>query len=155
MSKVFYYDNIEGLEISYDNLLKDLSDENNYSIVLTYLPETKKLNYEFVPLSKLDTMSDETTVLGGLENNAKLDLNLFPNPVSDQITIQLNEKNHDIIKIEIFSSVGKKLLEASIAGGNDSFSLNLSSLDNGLHYIYISNKNKAQIEKIIVNNPTF
>ena len=30
MSKVFYYDNIEGLEISYDNLLKDLSDENNY-----------------------------------------------------------------------------------------------------------------------------
>ena len=122
---------------------------------MTYLPETKKLNYEFVPLSELDTMSDETTVLGGLENNAKLDLNLFPNPVSDQITIQLNEKNHDIIKIEIFSSVGKRLLETSIAGGNDSFSLNLSSLDNDLHYIYISNKNKAQIEKIIVNNPTF
>ena len=122
---------------------------------MTYLPETKKLNYEFVPLSELDTMSDETTVLGGLENNAKLDLNLFPNPVSDQITIQLNEKNHDIIKIEIFSSVGKRLLETSIARGNDSFSLNLSSLDNGLHYIYISNKNKAQIEKIIVNNPTF
>jgi hypothetical protein len=122
---------------------------------LTYLPETKKLNYEFVPLSELDTMSDETTVLGGLENNAKLDLNLFPNPVSDQITIQLNEKNHDIIKIEIFSSVGKRLLETSIAGGNDSFSLNLSSLDSDLHYIYISNKNKAQIEKIIVNNPTF
>ena len=132
-----------------------LSDENNYSIVLTYLPETKKLNYEFVPLSELDTISDETTVLGGLENNARLDLNLFPNPVSDQITIQLNEKNHDIIKIEIFSSVGKKLLEASIAGDNDSFSLNLSSLDNGLYYIHISNKNKAQIEKIIVNNSTF
>ena len=36
-----------------------LSDENNYSIVLTYLPETKKLNYEFVPLSELDTISDE------------------------------------------------------------------------------------------------
>ncbi|MDB4315311.1 T9SS type A sorting domain-containing protein [Cyclobacteriaceae bacterium] len=122
---------------------------------MTYLPETKKLNYEFVPLSELDTISDETTVLGGLENNARLDLNLFPNPVSDQITIQLNEKNHDIIKIEIFSSVGKKLLEASIAGGNDSFSLNLSSLDNSLYYSYISNKNKAQIEKIIVNNPTF
>jgi len=46
-------------------------------------------------------------------------------------------------------------LEASIAGGNDSFSLNLSSLDNGLYYIHIRNKNKAQIEKIIVNNPTF
>ena len=76
-------------------------------------------------------------------------------PVSDQITIQLNEKNHDIIKIEIFSSVGKKLLEASIAGGNDSFSLNLSSLDNGLYYIHTSNKNKAQIEKIIVNNLSF
>jgi len=132
-----------------------LSDENNYSIVLTYLPETKRLNYEFFPLSELDTISDETTVLGGLENNARLDLNLFPNPVSDQITIQLNEKNHDIIKIEIFSSVGKKLLEASIAGDNDSFSLNLSSQDNGLYYIHISNKNKAQIEKIIVNNSTF
>ena len=132
-----------------------LSDENNYSIVLTYLPETKRLNYEFFPLSELDTISDETTVLGGLENYARLDLNLFPNPVSDQITIQLNEKNHDIIKIEIFSSVGKKLLEASIAGDNDSFSLNLSSQDNGLYYIHISNKNKAQIEKIIVNNSTF
>ena len=40
-----------------------------------------------------------------------------------------------------------------IAGGNDSFSLNLSSLDNGLYHIHTSNKNKAQIEKIIVNNP--
>ena len=30
MSKVFYYDNIEGFEISYDNLFKDLSVENNY-----------------------------------------------------------------------------------------------------------------------------
>jgi len=30
MSKVFYYDNIEGFEISYDNLFKDLSEENNY-----------------------------------------------------------------------------------------------------------------------------
>ena len=145
----------DSIQVIASGMIDYLSDENNYSIVLTYLPETKKLNYEFVPLSELDTMSDETTVLGGLENNAKLDLNLFPNPVSDQITIQLNEKNHDIIKIEIFSSVGKRLLETSIAGGNDSFSLNLSSLDNGLHYIYISNKNKAQIEKIIVNNPTF
>ena len=60
-----------------------LSDKNNYSIVLIYLPETKKLNYEFVPLSELDTISDETTVLGGLDNNARLDLNLFPNLVSD------------------------------------------------------------------------
>ena len=145
----------DSIQVIASGMIDYLSDENNYSIVLTYLPETKKLNYEFVPLSELDTMSDETTVLGGLENNAKLDLNLFPNPVSDQITIQLNEKNHDIIKIEIFSSVGKKLLEASIAGGNDSFSLNLSSLDNSLYYSYISNKNKAQIEKIIVNNPTF
>ncbi|MGY8793469.1 MAG: hypothetical protein ACKVI9_07365 [Gammaproteobacteria bacterium] len=42
-----------------------------------------------------------------------------------------------------------------IAGGNDSFSLNLSSLDNGLYYIHTSNKNKAQIEKIIVNNLSF
>ena len=42
-----------------------------------------------------------------------------------------------------------------IPGGNDSFSLNLSSLDNGLYYIHTSNKNKAQIEKIIVNNPSF
>ena len=42
-----------------------------------------------------------------------------------------------------------------IAGGNDSFSLNLSSLDHGLYYIHTSNKNKAQIEKIIVNNPSF
>lgn len=39
--------------------------------------------------------------------------------------------------------------------GNDSFSLNLSSLDNGLYHIHISNKNKARIEKIIVNNPSF
>ena len=30
MSKIFYYDKIEGLEISYDNLFEDLSAENNY-----------------------------------------------------------------------------------------------------------------------------
>ena len=42
-----------------------------------------------------------------------------------------------------------------IAGGNDSFSLNLSSLDNDLYHIHTINKNKAQIEEIIVHNPSF
>lgn len=47
-------------------MVDHLSDENNYSVILTYLPETKKVNYEFVPLDELDTMPDETTVIEAL-----------------------------------------------------------------------------------------
>ena len=82
----------------------------------------------------------------------ELDFNrikLFPNPTKDNISIASSDK---IKKIEVFSQSGAKLISKEFFEGRkeNSYSMSLENLSNGLYFIKISNfKNQTYYGKII------
>lgn len=73
------------------------------------------------------------------------DLNLFPNPTSDQLTIQ--SKNASVDEITLFDVVGKEVIKQSIHAKE--CTINLNNLHNGLYFIRIKTENALFTYKIL------
>jgi hypothetical protein len=82
-------------------------------------------------------------------NSAKespsLFLRIFPNPAYDQVYIESNEP---LDKIEVMTTEGKVLF-AYNSGGKRSCTINVQSLNPGMHFIRITIQNRAFVRKII------
>lgn len=68
-------------------------------------------------------------------------IKVYPNPTSNQITIASNDV---IDKIELFSTLGKKVMEV-----RDTNTISLSSLDAGIYFIQMHAQNRSLSKKII------
>lgn len=84
-----------------------------------------------------------TTV--GIHENTIRDLKIYPNPVSNNITISM-EENYKTITFELYSMDGKKLLEKQI---NSSESVSMEGLSKGLYIYNITADGKKQSGKIV------
>jgi hypothetical protein len=125
-------------------------DSNNFVVVFTHIPQEHILNYEFVPLSEMDTIAESPVQPTGYINNFAIDFNIYPNPCSDKIMVRLNEPEHDDMKTEIFSPQGIKIFEADIPKNKNSLTINMASLHQGLYYIRIGNNYRSLTKKIIL-----
>ena len=84
-----------------------------------------------------------TTV--GIHENTIRDLKIYPNPVSNNMTISM-EENYKTITFELYSMDGKKLLEKQI---NSSESVSMEGLSKGLYIYNITADGKKQSGKIV------
>ena len=75
------------------------------------------------------------------------DVEIYPNPTSGLITIDLHKNKVD--KLEIFDVVGK--LQYSKVKVNNVTKLNLAKLNKGIYFIKLVNKDNSSVYKIIVN----
>ena len=83
------------------------------------------------------------TVTLGVQNNTKNDLNIYPNPVKDILNI---ESNKDFQSVEIFNSLGQKVLQSKQK------QINTSKLSAGVYMIQIKDsKNQVTSKKFIKN----
>ena len=125
-------------------------DSNNFVVVFTHIPQEHILNYEFVPLSEMDTLAESPIQPTSYIDNFTIDFSIYPNPCSDKIMVRLNEPEHDDMKTEIFSPQGIKIFEADIPKNKNSLTINMASLHQGLYYIRISNNYRSLTKKIIL-----
>ncbi len=84
------------------------------------------------------------------ENEFEGNISIYPNPISDNITLDLIGVKNGIYKIEIFDLLGKKILNKSIyVGGEAQEEIETEKLNKGVYYIIISNEKYSFSEKII------
>ena len=75
--------------------------------------------------------------------------NMYPNPASDKINLELNlPKDQESYQIQIIHLTGKVVEQVTLGGfGQERFSLDISTLSNGLYYLVLSD-NKGRIETL-------
>jgi hypothetical protein len=69
-----------------------------------------------------------------------LQIGIFPNPVTDQLTLQIQTPESIGIKIEIFDSLGRETpieVTQNLAGGNNELRINVSELESGVYHLRV------------------
>ncbi|MFN6943564.1 MAG: T9SS type A sorting domain-containing protein [Cytophagaceae bacterium] len=78
------------------------------------------------------------------------DFNVYPNPVSNELTIQFNKSNRDLISIEIVTVSGETLKQYKIPKNTkSSTTLDVSSLSPGTYLLKIVGNDGVVFKKII------
>jgi len=84
-----------------------------------------------------------TSALGLADNEQKAKFNLYPNPTSDNFTIEMDS---NIKSVEIYSLQGQKVLTSTTKN------INVSNLSKGIYLVQIEDENNAvATQKLIIN----
>lgn len=131
----------EKLVVNGNILIKD-----NNALILTSQNGTKfKITVD--DNGNLTATQAETTKLTHVENNVSVDI--FPNPVDNQLTVKINEQTVGSVDTEIYNMSGKMILMKKYS--SNSFQINLSNLKKGMYLLKIKDGegNLIKSEKII------
>jgi len=75
-----------------------------------------------------------------------LNFEMYPNPTTGDVNIKLINAASDIASVEVYDLLGKQS-EATVSIDKNAASINVSSLQNGLYFITVIDKNGASISK--------
>ena len=78
--------------------------------------------------------------------NGTIGLNAYPNPVINELTIDLAEGN-EILSYKLLDAIGRTVLIGNL--DNAQTTINTSSLANGVYYLTVTNRNEAKCIKIV------
>ena len=81
----------------------------------------------------------------GIDNKTKPDLTIYPNPVQDNIKINLTKT--DNYEINIFNSAGQKLIQKTIT--LDFATIDLTTLNDGIYFITVASKTERWTSKLL------
>lgn len=84
------------------------------------------------------------------ENMNNLLLQVYPNPSSELINVNLAELKDEKIKLELFNSAGEMVLQNEKNNSDGSFIENISAFPAGIYLLIISTENKSASKKIII-----
>ena len=114
-------------------VLRDLLRQN----ASLYPGYTAQMGYGILNFG--DTLSDAQ--LATAENNTKLGISIYPNPVSSEFTINTTEK---ISSVELYDALGRKIQNLSNKKTN-----NMEHLGKGVYFVKIKTDQNEYIEKLI------
>jgi hypothetical protein len=77
-------------------------------------------------------------------------MKVFPNPVSDVLTIQTGQTTAGTIKIEVSDVKGDIVLHENLAVTGNSVKLNVSGLSPGVYFMRITSGNETLVRKVII-----
>jgi hypothetical protein len=87
-------------------------------------------------------------------NSLTYDLNLYPNPVSDMVTITYSLQENTQVEIAIYDILGKKISElykGQRNSGITSFRCDMSQLSNGAYYILMKTRDGTVVKELLLN----
>jgi hypothetical protein len=101
----------------------------------------------------VDNLAFTGSVAGIDENNNINNLTLYPNPASENMTIEFNSVSSTTIKIELLDVTGKviKNVNANNVIGDYKYSMNTSDLAKGIYFLKISSDKSIETKKVIVD----
>ncbi|MGE0560758.1 MAG: YHYH protein [Flavobacteriales bacterium] len=111
--------------------------------------------YGNVIASKVTSVTESTTIYTSttdisLDEFNKLDINVFPNPASDLISIQIGNIVGYDYKIELFDLTGRLVKETKINKGQTIAYFDVETIYNGTYLVKISNGLNSETRKIII-----
>ncbi|NOG56327.1 MAG: PKD domain-containing protein [Bacteroidetes bacterium] len=91
-----------------------------------------------------------TTV--GVEENVTLEtLSIYPNPATNQISIDLRNSS-ERVEIQIVDISGKEVVSKHRTNSGSVETIDISKLNSGFYFMILNDGNKRRVEKIVVNN---
>ncbi|GAB3713935.1 M1 family aminopeptidase [Flavobacterium koreense] len=124
---------------TFETILENTTNNQEFIISVPF-PIT---NVVFDP--EKDIISKNNTVTLGNENfNLEKAIALYPNPVSNELHIQI-PSNISIEKVTIFNNLGQKVIE------NNTANFSVSQLSSGVHFVQIQTSEGTFHKKIIKN----
>ena len=105
----------------------------------------------------VNSVSEPTTIYTSTVSNELIDLNylninIFPNPSTDLIAIQIGQLSKINLNIELSNSEGKLIERKQISAGSTIAYFNTETLYNGIYLIKISHLNgESVIKKVVIN----
>ena len=138
----------------YHNLIDSLDLSHNYHLQvasLTFMPTLKRICVSELPLT-FTAHTDgspnsyfEVCSFTSIRNRSTNRYSIYPNPANDIVIIET--PGHNITEVLMYDVSGKILLKNIIVG--DKLEINLSSFDDGIYILKISNSEEIITRKIL------
>ncbi len=110
------------------------------------LPDSGHINYFRNPTGNSGDHCSQPSGIKG--NNEKNDISVFPNPVSDKLTIQ-GIKNHDVQTIQVYNSTGQLVFsDPNFSSGI----IDTKAFSDGIYLLKYSFGNEVIIKKFLVRH---
>lgn len=84
------------------------------------------------------------------EYTEDIELKVFPNPVSDQLTIEYSVAGTNDAQLIITDFTGKVMRQIEIPSDNDQFKLNVTQFTPGYYLVHLVNRNERMSQKFVV-----
>lgn len=85
----------------------------------------------------------------GVENiTSDFEVNIFPNPVQNTLTIQHNIPLNSPLNINIVDALGRTVKNSSFTLNDTTTSIDISDLDHGIYFVVLSNEEHSIVRKI-------
>lgn len=91
------------------------------------------------------------TGINDMDSNQSIEI--FPNPVSDYLTLQINTSMEEQIQYSVIDPLGRELYKTNkgvVSAGQKDYTIDLSALNPGIYYISIEVGSQETIKKIIL-----
>ena len=120
-------------------------------------PYVSRSNVSMVFMSNrsVNAVSEPTTVYTGSSSISarefdNLNINVFPNPASDLIAVQINNVVDEDMQVELLDISGKLIKYASINQGSTIAYFDTQTLYNGTYLVKISSASHSTMKKIVI-----
>lgn len=123
--------------------------EGNYYVCVTMVDAFNSCTDTFC-----DSIVTNITGIGIMENDvANFNLTVYPNPATNNVTIEYQLTQSSIINIEVFDIVGNKISSYAVSQttGKHQTIINLEQLSQGAYFIKLSSEN-GNSSKLIIKN---
>ncbi len=87
----------------------------------------------------------------GITNATQKTFDIFPNPASNKVRIQLDDLKAEDVSIELIDQKGQVLKRKQVGSGNDT-NLDLSNYENGAYFLRIENEGKQIATERFIKN---
>jgi hypothetical protein len=128
-------------------------ENNNVSKMIAFNTNSNTYVTGFVPENVSEIVCDNSIFAKnrygalGIEQEASSNFKLYPNPVSEVLSIE--SKTDEPTDIQIFNSLGV-LVFTQTSNASSEINLNLSSFPKGVYIVNLTTENQTKSEKIVV-----
>ncbi|MEN8928210.1 MAG: T9SS type A sorting domain-containing protein, partial [Flavobacteriales bacterium] len=94
-------------------------------------------------------------IVGLDELDALTGVSIFPNPMTNQATIELDLKKDAEVNVSVINAVGALVHQVaskqSVSQGNTQFKFSKNNLSSGVYFVNIEVNGTRQIKKLVIN----
>jgi hypothetical protein len=127
----------------------DYSILNEYSFIHKY--PVNGVNYyrikEVDQNGKQDLSIIQQVYFEGLSSQ---EYKIYPNPVDERFTLEINQSDHKGFRVELFNKIGAKVQTIHVAPNQSVLNINVSNLEPGIYNVLIHNGKQLITERITV-----
>lgn len=140
----------------FGTILQDWLGTSNNSLNLTFYDQTNNTGFssqKITPFLKNEALVPESCYTDSVLSNQELagykSISIFPNPAQNQVSLIADNSDY-IHNINVYSYDGKHLFEVHNFNANNPFTIDCSSLSNGIYIITLTTSSQVVSKKLMI-----